>query len=142
MHETPIHNHGRRWTARFLMLNGVAFALFGLGFVFAPAFFSGLFTGAVPATPDALTDMRATCGGVALGLGILFTRHAMDASRLRSGLLAVLYVTLPLAGARLYGMFAAGAANGFMIAFLGTEVVVILLAIALLRNLDDAEHPT
>lgn len=120
--------------ARFLWLNAGLFATFGLGFIIAPAYFAALFTNGAPATPSGLTDMRATYGGVALGLGLLFAWHGADPARVRGGLRALGLVVAPLAAARLYGMLADGAPNAFMFAFLGAELAVVGAAVWLLRR--------
>lgn len=109
------------WPAAFLGLNAILFALFGLVFILAPTYFSILFTDAAPDTVSGLTDMRATYGGVALGLGLLFAWQANRPARVRDGLRALACITAPLAGARLYGIAIDGG-NGFMLAFLAAEL--------------------
>ncbi len=66
------------------------FILFGAGFIAAPNALSLLLTGAAPGTPSAVTDMRATYGGTALGLGLFFGLCARNRVTLRAGLLASL----------------------------------------------------
>lgn len=53
-------------------INCGLFAGFGLGFVFIPGTLATLITGTAPTTPGAMTDMRATYGGMALGLAVIF----------------------------------------------------------------------
>lgn len=112
------------WPAAFLGLNAILFALYGLIFIFAPAYFSFLFTDAAPDTVSGLTDMRAAYGGVALGLGLLFAWQANRPARVRDGLRALACITAPLACARLYGIVIDGG-NGFMLAFLVAELAVL-----------------
>jgi hypothetical protein len=93
-----------------------------------------LLTGAAPGTASAMTDMRATYGGTALGLGLFFGFCARDPNILRTGLLASLIVLSGIAGGRLFGIFVDGSPNGWMFLLLAAELLFVgLMAMALKR---------
>jgi len=110
-----------------LWVTAALFAGFGLGFVAAPHYFADLVTGSAPTVPSAVIDMRATYGGVALGVGLFFGVAAMRRHWLRPALLASLLVIACIGGARLIGIVADGQPNAFMILFLATEVIFVAL---------------
>lgn len=112
---------------RLLWINAMLFILFGAGFIVAPNALSLLLTGAAPGTASAVTDMRATYGGTALGLGLFSGFCARDPKTLRAGLLAPLMVLSGIAGGRLFGIFVDGSPNGWMF---------LLLAMALKQASD------
>ncbi len=109
------------------------FALFGLGFALVPDDLAILITGAAPATASAVTDMRATYGGMALGLGCIFGVCARRPDYVRVGVQGVLVVMAALAAARVLGIMVDGAPNAFMLVFLGAEIAMAGLAAAALR---------
>lgn len=104
--------------------NGILFIGFGLGFMIAPACFSALFTGAQLTTASAIIDVRATYGGMALGLGIWLVVCARQDIRL--GLIGAFAVLTSIVLTRLVGIVLDGGANGFMYAFLAAEVLFLL----------------
>lgn len=114
-----------------LRISSVAFVAFAL----APDTFADLVTGAVPATPSASIDMRATYGGVALGLGVFYWLAARRAEWVRMGVLASLLVIAGIAAARAVGIVADGQPNTFMLLFLVLEVVAVVLSDVALRRL-------
>ena len=110
------------------------FVGFGLGFVFAPDTLATLITGAAPATPSAMTDMRATYGGMALGLALIFGLCARNEGSVRLGVQGVLAVMVALAVARTLGILLDGAPNTFMFVLLLAEIVMAFLASFALRQ--------
>ncbi len=117
-----------------LWLNCGLFVVFGLGFIFAPAPLSTLITGAAPATSSGLIDLRATYGGMGLGLGFIFGFLAKKAELARLGAHSILVVMVSLAGARLLGMGLDGAPNFFMLVLLGAELGMAGVAVLALRG--------
>ena len=115
-------------------INCGLFAGFGLGFVFAPEYLAALVTGAAPATPSAVTDMRATYGGMALGLAVIFGLGARKDANVLVGVQGVLAVMVALAGARSLGMLLDGGPNIFMFVLLMAEVLMAVLAFLALRQ--------
>ena len=110
------------------------FVGFGLGFVFAPDTLATLITGAAPATPSAMTDMRATYGGMALGLALIFGLCARNEGSVRLGVQGVLAVMVALVVARTLGILLDGAPNTFMFVLLLAEIVMAFLASFALRQ--------
>jgi hypothetical protein len=116
-------------------INCCLFVGFGLGFVFAPEALAALITGAAPATPSAMTDMRATYGGMALGLAFIFGLCAKNEGSVRLGVQGVFAVMAALAVARVLGMLLDGTPNTFMFVLLLAEVVMAFLALFALRQI-------
>lgn len=119
-----------------LLINITAaiFALYGLGFVFAPTQLALLITDAAPATATALTDMRATYGGMSVAIGIVLFVLSSKVETIRLGLIAVLLLMLGMAGGRLVGLMIDGAQNQIMYIYLAFEVAAAGAAWFLLRR--------
>lgn len=115
-------------------INFWLFIAFGLGFVLAPEALATLITGAAPITPSAITDMRATYGGMALGLASIFGFCGRNEDYVQLGVQGVFAVMVALAGARIFGMVIDGTPNIFMFALLFAEVVMAILAFSALRQ--------
>ncbi|MGH2794654.1 MAG: DUF4345 domain-containing protein [Actinomycetota bacterium] len=121
-----------------LRITSVLFVAFGIGFVVAPQDLAELMTDAAPSVPSAVTDMRATYGGVALGIGLFIGYCARRAETVRLGLLAAISVIASLGTARLIGIIIDGSPNAFMLVFLATEVASLLLLVIALRRIRTA----
>jgi hypothetical protein len=106
-----------------LWINTALFVAFGLGFIFAPAFFANLITGAVPSTPIAMMDMRAIYGGTALGIALFFG-YCARINEIKLGAIASMLVLLCTAFGRIVGMVTDGSPNFFMFALLAAEIIV------------------
>ena len=117
-----------------LWANCALFMVFGLAFVLIPETLAAVVTGAVPGTPSAATDMRATYGGMAFGLGGMFGLCARDPRFVRLGVQGVLLVMAALSSGRLLGMALDGSPNVFMFVLLGAELAMAGLAIVALRR--------
>lgn len=115
----------------------VSFVGFGLVFALAPEQAAELVTDAAPSTPSGLTDMRATYGGVAFGLGVFAGLCARRRDWVRVGLVVSLLVVASLATARTIGIIVDGSPNGFMFVNLGLEVGSAVLLIVALRGIPD-----
>ena len=82
---------------------------------------SQLVTGAAPSAGPALTDMRATYGGMSIGLGVLFALAARSSAGQRLGLAGVLAVMLGMATTRALGIVFDGDPNGAMFGLRATS---------------------
>jgi uncharacterized protein YneF (UPF0154 family) len=120
-----------------IWINCWLFVGFGLGFVIAPETLAALLTGAAPITPSAIKDMRATYGGVAMGLAFIFSLCARNEAYVWLGVQGVLAVMFALASARALGMFIDGAPNVFMFVLLFAEAVMAILAFFALNQVQD-----
>ena len=124
-----------RFPVVLMWLNAALFVVFGIGFIVAPALLSQLITGATPGTTSALIDLRATYGGMALGIGLFWGYCARRPGTLRIGLLSSLLVLVGIALGRLVGMIVDGSPNTFMFVLLAAELLFIgLVALALRRT--------
>lgn len=115
-------------------INCWLFVGFGLGFVLAPEALAALITGAAPATPSAMTDMRATYGGMALGLAFIFGLCAKNEESVRLGAKGVLAVMVGLAVARALGILIDGEPNIYMWLLLLAEAIMAMMAFVALRK--------
>jgi hypothetical protein len=61
-----------KFATNLLRVNAALFIAFGTCFIVAPEFFADALTGSEPWTSSALIDMRATYGGMCLGVGLAF----------------------------------------------------------------------
>ena len=111
----------------FVWLNAVLFVIFGLAFIFAPAYFAALFTDARPASVSAAVDMRATYGGLACGIGLWLGYCARYAPAV--GLIGTILLTVPVVFARTLGFAVDGSPNGFIWAFLLLETAFLAVAL-------------
>jgi hypothetical protein len=118
-----------------LWINAACFLLFGAAFLVAPGFMAHLLTGVTPAAGNALIDIRATYGGMALGIGLFFAFCARRPETLRIGLIASLLVAAGIVFGRLTGIVVDGSPNTAMIALLVGDSLFILLFVIALRGL-------
>jgi len=107
---------------------------FGLGFSLVPAPLAEMFTDAAPATHSAVIDMRATYGGTALGVAIIFALCARNEDYLKLGVQGLLAVMTGLAAARSVGILSDREPNLFMLGLLVAEVTMVILAFAALTR--------
>lgn len=116
------------------------FVAFGLGFILVPDFISMFVTGSAPGTSSAMIDMRATYGGMALGIGLFFGLCAYRPGSVRLGLIASLLVMVSIAGGRLFGMIADGSPNLFMWVLLASELLFTILLLFALKIDKGSNH--
>ncbi len=115
-----------------LWINSILFVAFGAGFILVPDTLSLLITHSSPGTSSAVIDMRATYGGMALGIGLFFGLCAYRQTNILLGLIAALLVMTSVAGGRLFGIVMNGAPNLFMLILLAAELLfTVLLLLAL-----------
>ena len=112
-----------------LRINAALFFVFGIGFIFAPAVLAQFVTGAAPALPTALTDMRATYGGMALGIGIFFAYTTWVQRGVYEAVIGAVLVMLGLALGRTLGIVIDGSPNKMMHLLLAAEILFATLLI-------------
>lgn len=78
--------------------------------------------------PVARVDVRATYGGMVLGIGVLFAVLAQHAEWVRPGLWGVALVCGGLASGRILGILAGGGTVPMMWGFLALELTVTAMA--------------
>lgn len=106
------------------------FVAFGLGFMLKPLFLAHLITDTVPSTTSAITDMRATYGGMALGLAFIFGQCARLEPYHYIGMQGVFAVMTGLAVSRVLGIILDGNPNIFMFVLLAAEVIMAVFALS------------
>jgi len=115
-----------------VLLTGLIFFVYGVGFIVAPAFLSQLVLDAVPGSRPAITDMRATYGGLSVAVGAML--FLLSRSDVRFGLLAVLLLMVCMAAGRGYGLYVDGEGSTIMYVYLFLEALVAMLAAMLLAS--------
>ncbi len=97
--------------ARILLWGiGLMSVVFGMAYLVSPVSMLELTGGSAP-TPAAATDVRATYGGLQLGLGAFFLWSVLASERLPSALLALSLVGVAMGGCRLLGVLIDGGAG-------------------------------
>lgn len=124
-----------KFAKTLIWTNSGLFLMFGLGFAFVPKVLAAVITGAAPPTSSAVIDMRATYGGMALGLALIFGLCARTEGYVQVGVQGVLAVMATLASARVLGILLDGGANRFMLMLLAAEVVMAIMARCALTSL-------
>lgn len=116
-----------------LWVSSALFLAFGLGFVLIPGDLVEYATGTIPGTTSAMIDLRATYGGMALGIGFFFGLCAYRPETVKIGLTASLMVMAFIAGGRIFGIIIDGSPNGFMWLLLASEVLFMMLLLLALK---------
>ncbi len=123
-----------KFPTSLLWLNSVLFVVFGACFIAAPGLLANVITGAAPGTSSALIDMRATYGGMGLGIGLFFGFCARRPTTVQVGLFASLFVLGTTAIARLVGFAVDGSPNVFMFLLVSAELLFVALIVVALRQ--------
>jgi hypothetical protein len=84
--------------------------------------------------PEALTDLRATYGGLQVGIGGFLIWTASNVSRHRAGLMLVAVLLPAVAVARAYGLVVDGEATAGMLGALAFEIALSVIAVMVLRK--------
>jgi hypothetical protein len=126
-----------KFATNLLRVTAVVFIVFGICFIAAPEYFSNALTGSEPWTSSALIDMRATYGGMGLGIGLAFWFCARQRETVIAGLVGAFLVLGATAIARVIGFFADGSPNIVMQAMFGAEVLFVVLSAAALKRVTD-----
>ena len=125
----------------YLRLLGAMTLFFGLVYLLAPERLTGP-TGFGPLGPSATTDVRATYGGLQIGLGLFLLWAAAREARVRSALVLQAIVIAAVAASRALGLWLDGEATGVLVGALAFEILLTVATVALLRRLpQDASAP-
>lgn len=116
-----------------LWINAILFILFGMGFILAPSPLAQWITGSTPSTTSGMIDLRATYGGLALGMGIFWALCASNGSE-RNGLLSAILVLSAVAIGRITGILLDGNPNLFMLILLAAEIISVILNFMIYRR--------
>lgn len=119
--------------SRFVvLLTGIVFLAFGLACLVAPSAVMLAATGASVAHPVALIDLRATYGGMSLGVAVILFLLTTSPGLIRLGLIAVLTLMLGMGGGRAVGMLLEPNSNTVMTLYLALEIAAASLSTVLL----------
>ncbi|MED5431144.1 MAG: DUF4345 family protein [Pseudomonadota bacterium] len=110
----------------------VVFLAYGTVFLFWPETFLLRQLGEVPIMPSAMIDVRATYGGLSLGLAGLLFKLAAQPTTVRAGVWAVILALGGMAVGRCYGLIVDGSANGFMYLYLALEILAVAVSFVVL----------
>ncbi|ANW25564.1 hypothetical protein BA953_15885 [Vibrio coralliilyticus] len=117
-----------------ILLTSAVFFFYGLAFAIAPNSMLSQATGGYVTSASMLVDMRATYGGMSVGVALILFLLSQKPSTLTMGLLAVIFVNASMATGRIIGLVSDGEANSTMYFYLMLEVGVSLLALYLFKS--------
>ncbi|CAA0111088.1 Uncharacterised protein [Zhongshania aliphaticivorans] len=121
--------------SKFLInITASIFTLYGVGFIFFPVEISLLITDFAPTNATALTDMRATYGGMSAAIGLVLFVLASKPQWEKLGVFAVLVFMLGMAIGRIVGLFVDGSTSAVMYVYLALEIVAFILSSYLLSK--------
>jgi hypothetical protein len=121
----------------YLLIVGIGTLLIGVLYVVAPSIFTDPM-GFGSLAPEALTDMRATYGGLQIAIGGFLIWTARDVGRQRDGLLLVGLVLSAVAAARALGLVVDGQTTGLLVGVLIFEVLLAAFSWFVLRSASQA----
>jgi hypothetical protein len=121
----------------YLRILGGMTLVFGLLYLLAPTTMTDP-TGFGPLGPSATTDVRATYGGLQIGLGLFLLWAAAEDARVRLALVLQVLTIGAVALSRALGILLDGEATGVLLGALAFEVLLTIAAIALLRRVPQA----
>ena len=111
----------------------LGFLGFGLLFLVAPTTLTTLAEISLP-TPIALMEIRGVYGGFFIGAGLFLLICAWRESWLRAGMTAQATILGGLVVGRILGLLIDGAANPFIYLLLLSEIIGLIMSIAVLRK--------
>jgi hypothetical protein len=118
----------------YLRILGAMTLFFGLIYLLSPRSMTDP-TGFGPLGPSATTDVRATYGGLQIGLGLFLLWAAAQEARVRVALVLQVLTIGAVAASRAFGILLDGEASGLLVAALLFEILLTLVSVALLRRL-------
>ena len=120
-----------RFARIFLRIMGWMSLGFGAIYLFAPQSMTDP-TGFPALGPNALTDVRATYGGLQLGLGAFLLWAVAEESRVRTALVLQVLLVGAVALSRAYGIALDGTPNSVLWGALATETTLTAVALVAL----------
>jgi hypothetical protein len=121
----------------YLRILGAMTLLFGLIYLFFPQSMTDP-TGFGALGPSATTDVRATYGGLQIGLGLFLLWAAAQEARVRLALVLQVLTIGAVASSRALGIVLDGEASGVLVGALAFEILLTIVSIAVLRRLPHA----
>ena len=121
----------------YLRVLGAMTLFFGLVYLLAPRSMTDS-TGFGPLGPSATTDVRATYGGLQIGLGLFLLWAAAREARVHLALVLQALTLGAVASSRALGILLDGEATRVLVGALSFEVLFTIVTVALLRRLPKA----
>ncbi len=109
----------------FLRIIAAILFIFGIIYLVNPAMLAA--KAGITADPSGLTDIRATYGGVQIGIAVFLFWACRSEAYLKPALVATLVIFGSVGAGRLYGAIADGALSGFNQIGLGFEIVLTVV---------------
>lgn len=113
-------------TTLFLKIIAAILAVFGLIYLFSPITLAT--KAGITADNSGLTDIRATYGGIQIGLAVFLYWSSLAHSRLSSALAATAIIFFSVGACRFYGVIVDGEFSGFNMIGLSFEVVLTVIS--------------
>jgi hypothetical protein len=120
-----------------LVFAALVFFTFGMGFLLVPVQWAEAVDIALP-TALARTDLRATYGGLEIGVALFLALCAVRAEWVRPGLVALMLAAGGFGAGRLAGIVVERSAGPLMLGFALLEWTIVGVTLYLLRRLDRA----
>ncbi len=111
----------------FILINALVFFIYGLLFLIFPVESSNWVVDTSPSTSSGLIDMRATYGGLAIAVGIIFYLLASKPSTIKIGLISVTVTLAAMALGRFIGIVIDTNPNPNMYIYLTLEIVFAVM---------------
>lgn len=114
----------------------MVFFLYGLLFIFIPQEALQFIVQTRVGTNSGVIDLRATYGGMALGVGLVLYTLANEVSTLKISLLCVFFIMSGMALGRIVGILIDGEPNGFMHIYLVLELFSCALSLYFIKAMN------
>lgn len=117
-----------------VLLTAAIFFIYGLLFIVFPAETFKYVTGGAVSSTSGVTDMRATYGGMSVGVGVILCILGMNQKTIKLGLVSVSVLMLGMAAGRLIGIVYDGNPNTYMYVYLALELIVSFVSFISVRT--------
>lgn len=111
----------------FILVNALVFFIYGLLFLIIPVESSNWVVDTSPSTSSGLIDMRATYGGLAIAVGIIFYLLASNTATIKVGLISTMVALVAMALGRFIGIVIDANPNPTMYIYLTIEIVFAVI---------------
>ena len=115
-------------------LTGGLFVLYGLVFALFPQEAARAVTGSAPDTVSGLVDLRATYGGMSIGVGIVILLLSRRKDTAQLALLSIVAIMTGMASTRALGILLDGNPSWLMYGYQAAEVAVAIWAPLLMKR--------
>lgn len=120
----------------FLVFISILFILYGLSFLAAPEKMCQLLVGGVPSTATAIADMRATYGGICIGIGLLLVASLRNPQTTTLGLWGISIILSAMLLGRFIGLALDGDGGSGLYTFFIVQVLLTVAAFTALTKVE------